>query len=103
MKHRIREASHVQHCTTSASTQADEALRRVTASQIGPRMAGTVYDNATGTFEVRHVITDLTEARRVLRRQSARFAVLIRDVHAGTEHYTGAIWTGSDRVLKAVS
>lgn len=73
------------------------------SAQIGPRMAGTVYDNATGTFEVRHVITDLTEARRVLRRQSARFAVLIRDVHAGTEHYTGAIWTGSDRVLKAVS
>lgn len=73
------------------------------SDQIGPRTAGTVYDNAAGTFEVRHVITDLTEARRVLRRQSARFAVLIRDVHAGTEHYTGAVWTGSDRVLKAVT
>ncbi|MFG2276697.1 hypothetical protein ACGFNY_43935 [Streptomyces chartreusis] len=73
------------------------------SDQLGPRAEGTVYDNASGTFEVRHVVTDRAEARRILRRQSARFAVLIRDVHAGTEHYTGAVWTGSDRVLKAVA
>ncbi|MEV5915734.1 hypothetical protein AB0M00_43490 [Streptomyces chartreusis] len=74
-----------------------------TQEQLGPRVEGTVYDNASGTFEVRRVVTDLAEARRILRRQSARFAVLIRDLHAGTEHYTGAVWTGSDRVLKAVA
>lgn len=73
------------------------------AAELGPRAEGTVYDNASGTFEVRAVVTDLAEARRILRRQSARFAVLIRDIHAGTEHYTGAVWTGSDRVLKAVA
>ncbi|MFD8899946.1 hypothetical protein [Streptomyces ardesiacus] len=74
-----------------------------TQAQIGPRRPGVVYDNASGTFEVRAIITDLTEARRILRRNAARFAILIRDLHAGTEHYTGATWTGSDRVLKAVT
>jgi hypothetical protein len=88
---------------TPPVSQADEALRRVTAQQIGPRRPGVVYDNASGTFEVRAIVTDLAEARRILRRNAARFAILIRDVHAGTEHYTGATWTGSDRVLKAVA
>ena len=60
---RIAQASPA---STSASTD----------DQIGPRHVGTVYDNASGTFEVRAVVT---------------------------EHYTGAIWTGSDRVLKAVA
>jgi hypothetical protein len=49
------------------------------------------------------VVTDPSEARRILRRNAAKFAVLVRDLHAGTEHYTGAVWTGSDRVLKAVA
>lgn len=104
MKHRIREASHVQHCTTSASatTQADEAMRRVTAAQIGPRTPGVVYYDGGRMVQVKAVITDLAEARRVLRRNAARFAVLIEDLHDGTARYTGAIWTGSDRVLKAV-
>lgn len=88
---------------STAPTQADEALRRVTAQQIGPRRPGVVYYDGDRMVEVKAVITDLAEARRILRRQAARFAVLIRDVHAGTEHYTGAIWTGSDRVLKAVA
>lgn len=85
------------------TTQADEALRRVTASHIGPRKPGTVYDNASGLFQVLAVITDPSEARRILRRRAARYAILVRDLHAGTEHYTGATWTGSDRVLKAVA
>jgi hypothetical protein len=88
MQNRIRP---VQHSTTSA------------AAQIGPREPGTVYDNAAGLFQVRAVITDLTEARRILRRNAARFAILVRDLNAGTEYYTGATWTGSDRVLKAVT
>ena len=74
-----------------------------TAAQIGPRTAGTVYDNASGMFEVREVVTDLAEARRILRRNAARFAILVSDLHTGTEYYTGAVWTGSDRVLKAVA
>lgn len=70
---------------------------------LGPRAEGTVYDNASGIFRVLDVVTDPSEARRILKRHSARFAVLVRDLHAGTEHYTGAVWTGSDRVLKAVA
>jgi hypothetical protein len=88
---------------TTNTPQTDEALRRVTAEQIGPRREGTVYDNASGLFRVLEVVTDPSEARRILRRNSARFAVRIFDMHAGTEHYTGAVWTGSDRVLKAVA
>jgi hypothetical protein len=103
MKHRIREAVEAQHSTTSANTQADEALRRVTAGQIGPRRPGVVYYDGGRMVEVKAVITDLAEARRVLRRNAARFAVLIEDLHTGTARYTGAIWTGSDRVLKAVT
>jgi hypothetical protein len=83
--------------------QADEALRRVTQSQIGPRRPGVVYYDGPRMVQVKAVITDLAEARRVLRRNSARFAVRVVDLHAGTEHYTGAVWTGSDRVLKAVA
>jgi hypothetical protein len=73
------------------------------AAELGPREPGTVYDNASGVFNVLAVVTDPSEARRILRRNAARFAVLVRDMHAGTEHYTGAVWTGSDRVLKAVA
>jgi hypothetical protein len=97
------------HMATRTSTptnhvgQPDEALRQVVAAQIGPRRPGVVYDNAAGTYEVRAVVTDLAEARRILRRRAAQFAVLVRDLHTGTEHYTGATWTGSDRVLKAVA
>jgi hypothetical protein len=89
--------------TTPDTSQADEALRRVTAQQIGPRRPGFVYYDGDRMVQVKQVVTDLSEARRILRRNAARFAVLVRDLHAGTERYTGAIWTGSDRVLKAVA
>jgi hypothetical protein len=81
----------------------DEALRRVVAEQIGPREPGTVYDNAAGMFQVQDVVTNTSEARRILRRRSAQFAIHVLDLHTGTDHYTGAVWTGSDRVLKAVA
>jgi hypothetical protein len=109
MKNRSGQALYVQrkHSTSSTSTihpsQADEALRRVTVQQIGPRVEGTVYYDGPRMVQVRSVVTDLTEARRVLKRHAARFAVLVRDLHAGTEYYTGAVWTGSDRVIKAVA
>jgi hypothetical protein len=74
-----------------------------TAAEIGPRRPGTVYDNATSLFEVVAVITDPSEARRVLKRNSARFAIHVVDLVTGAGHYTGAVWTGSDRVLRAVA
>lgn len=73
------------------------------AAQIGPRSPGVVYYDGPALVQVVDVVTEPTEARRILRRHSARYAILVRDLHAGTEHYTGAIWTGSDRVLKAVA
>lgn len=78
-------------------------VTQVITDQLGPRTPGTVYYDGPRLVEVRAVVTDPSEARRILRRHSARFAVLVRDLHAGTEHYTGAVWTGSDRVLKAVA
>jgi hypothetical protein len=89
--------------TSPDSLQADEALRRVTAQQIGPRRPGTVYYDGGRLVEVRQVVTDASEARRVLRRRSAQYAIEIIDLHTGDTRYTGAIWTGSDRVLKAVA
>jgi hypothetical protein len=83
-------------------TSLDTPTTTITA-QIGPREPGVIYYDGGRMVEVRAVITDLTEARRILRRRAAQFAVLVRDLHTGTEHYTGAVWTGSDRVLKAVT
>jgi len=97
MKNRSGLSPEVQHCTTDVSTCT------TTAEQIGPRAEGVVYYDGPRMVQVRQVVTDITEARRVLKRHAARFAVLVRDIHAGTEYYTGAIWTGTDRVLKAVA
>ncbi|MFC9497615.1 hypothetical protein [Streptomyces sp. NPDC056982] len=104
---------HVQakHCTTqSAPTssqvdagQANEALRRSVAADIGPRAEGVVYDNASGTFKVLAVVTDASEARRILRRRAAQFAIEIVDIFTGHRDHTCSVWTGSDRVLKTVA
>lgn len=91
------------HPVPTDTTQADEALRQVVAAQIGPRRPGVVYYDGPNLVEVKQVVTDHTEARRILRRRSAQFAIHIVDLHTGTDHYTGAVWTGSDRVLKAVA
>lgn len=99
MENRIGHQVDVQHSTRKQSTTYDHSI----ADQIGPRLPGTVFDNASGMFQVLQVVTDPSEARRVLRRNAARFAIHVLDLHAGTEHYTGAVWTGSDRVLKAVA
>ena len=74
-----------------------------TSAQIGPRTPGMVYDNAAGMYRVLAVVTEPSEARRILKRHAARFAVLVQDMHTSATHYTGAVWTGSDRVLKAVA
>lgn len=90
---------------TAVDTDMNEALRQVVAQQIGPRKPGVIYDNVDGRFEVLNVITDRTEARRILRRQAAQFAVIIRDTLRpdGQPFPVGSVWTGSDRVLKAVA
>lgn len=100
MKNRIGQAD-----LSTVATQPDEALRRVVAEQIGPRKPGVVYDNTDGAFRVLDVITNPSEARRILRRRSAQFAVIVIDtLRPGAEPFAvGSVWTGSDRVLKAVA
>jgi plastocyanin domain-containing protein len=96
----------IRHMATRTPDPSDFVHKDAPSSvvdQIGPRQAGTVYDNASGIFEVLQVVTDPSEARRILRRNAAQFAIEVVDLHAGTAHYTGAVWTGSDRVLKAVA
>lgn len=94
MKNRSGLSPDEQHSTASAVS--------VTA-QIGPRAAGTVYYDGPRMVQVQDVITDPSEARRILRRNAAQYAIHVVDLHAGTEYYTGAVWTGSDRVIKAVA
>lgn len=84
-------------------TQANEALRQVVADQIGPRQPGVVYYDGSRLVQVHRVISDLAEARRVLKRRAAQFAIEVVDLHTGSRHYTGSVWTGSDRVLKAAA
>ncbi|MFF1358778.1 hypothetical protein [Streptomyces sp. NPDC058297] len=89
--------------TITVLSQQDEALRRVVADQIGPRAEGVVYDNGSGTFKVLAVVTDASEARRILRRRAAQFAIEVVDIFTGAREYTCTVWTGSDRVRKAVA
>ncbi|TXS57991.1 hypothetical protein [Streptomyces sp. sk2.1] len=80
-----------------------EALRRVVAGQIGPRKPGVVYSTADGVYEVLDVTTDRDEARRILKRRTAQFAIIVHDRTADTIGAIGTAWTGTDRVIKAVA
>ncbi|MEV4975546.1 hypothetical protein [Streptomyces scopuliridis] len=64
--------------TSPALSEMDEALRQVVAQQVGPRRPGVTYDNTDGILTVHDEIT-------------------------GTVSTIGTVWTGSDRVLKAVA
>ncbi|MEV6533658.1 hypothetical protein AB0M86_29370 [Streptomyces sp. NPDC051639] len=82
----------------------DSATRRLPLSEdeIGPRQPGALYQNATGAFEVLVLITDPREAAQLLRRDSARWAVIVRDVLRadGEPFVTGAVWTSEDRLVR---
>ncbi|MFF7631441.1 hypothetical protein [Streptomyces cyaneofuscatus] len=92
---------------TAPTTDPDiaEALRQVIARDIGPRQPGVIYQNTDGAFRVLDVTTDASEARRILKRRAAQFAITIIDVlRPDAEPFAvGSVWTGSDRVLKAVA
>lgn len=89
--------------TTLPDPDINEALRRVIADQIGPRRPGVVYDNADGIFEVLEVTTNRDEARRILKRRAAQFAITVHERTTDTIGTICTVWTGSDRVLKAVA
>ena len=88
---------------TTPDPDLNEALRRVIADQIGPRRPGVVYDNADGIFEVLEVTTNRDEARRILKRRAAQFAITVHERTTDTIGTICTVWTGSDRVLKAVA
>lgn len=73
------------------------------AAQIGPRTAGAIYQNSDGAFEVLALVTDPAEAVRLLKRQSARFAVIVKDVLRadGQPFAVGSVWTTSDHLVRA--
>lgn len=48
-------------------------------------------------------VNDASEARRILKRRAAQFAITVHDRITGSVSTIGTVWTGSDRVLKAVA
>ena len=89
--------------SSDTTVHQDEALARSVAADIGPRTEGVVYYDGPRLVQVHQVVTDRTEARRILKRRAAQFAVIVRDQHTGCQYATCTVWTGSDRVLKAVT
>ncbi|MEU2564843.1 hypothetical protein ABZ626_36760 [Streptomyces longispororuber] len=78
-----------------------EALRRVVEEQIGPRERGAIYQNQDGAFEVLSVIRDRETARVLLKRRSAQWALVVRDVLRASEPFAvGSVWTTSDRLVR---
>ncbi|MEU8810701.1 hypothetical protein ACN6K5_002885 [Streptomyces violaceoruber] len=74
-----------------------------TADEIGPRLPGAIYANQDGRFEVLALITDPVEAARLLRRTSARWAVIVRDTLRadGQPFVVGSVWTNEDYLIRS--
>ncbi|MEU4878300.1 hypothetical protein [Streptomyces sp. NPDC021608] len=70
--------------------------------EIGPRRPGAIYQNVDGRFEVLALITDPREAAQLLRRDGARWAVIVRDTLRpdGQPFAVGSVWTTSDYLLR---
>ncbi|MEF3117569.1 hypothetical protein [Streptomyces chrestomyceticus] len=88
-------AAHLLSATAEASRQEIDA-------QIGPRRRGAIYQNTDGAFEVLSVVTDPAEARALLRRDSAQWALIVRDVlRAGGEPFAvGTVWSTTDHLVR---
>jgi hypothetical protein len=72
------------------------------AEQIGPRQPGAIYANVDGRFEVLALITRPSEAARLLRCNSAEFAIIVRDTLRpdGQPYVIGDVWTTSDYLVR---
>ncbi|MET8102769.1 hypothetical protein ABZV29_41130 [Streptomyces sp. NPDC005236] len=90
------------HPRTSADPTTLEALRRVVDGQIGPRRPGAIYQNTDGAFEVLSVVRDPEQARGLLNRRCAQWALIVRDVlRANAEPFAvGSVWTTSDHLVR---
>lgn len=78
------------------------ASRPNVQDEIGPRLPGAIYQNIDGRFEVLALITDPAEAAQLLRRSSARWAVIVRDTLRpdGIPFAVGSVWTTSDYLIR---
>ncbi|WP_121711939.1 hypothetical protein [Streptomyces sp. E5N91] len=74
-----------------------------TADEIGPRLPGAIYANQDGRFEVLALVTAPAEAARLLRRTSARWAVIVRDTLRadGQPFVVGSVWTTEDYLIRS--
>ncbi|WP_240967887.1 hypothetical protein [Streptomyces composti] len=90
---------HPQRHMTAGSSAAD--LARV-EKEIGPRLPGAIYQNVDGRFEVLALVTDPADAAQLLRRDSARWAVVVRDTLRpdGQPFAIGSVWTTSDYLIR---
>ncbi|MEU3550677.1 hypothetical protein [Streptomyces longwoodensis] len=70
--------------------------------EIGPRRPGAIYQTSEGRFEVLALITDPREAAQQLRRDDARWAVIVRDTLRpnACPFAVGSAWTMSDYLLR---
>ncbi|UUA11604.1 MULTISPECIES: hypothetical protein [Streptomyces] len=73
-----------------------------TQDEVGPRGPGAIYQNVNGRFEVLALITNPSEAAQLLRRGSARWAVIVRDTLRpdGQPFAVGSVWTTSDYLVR---
>ncbi|MDI3101865.1 hypothetical protein QJ054_33005 [Streptomyces sp. AN-3] len=79
-----------------------EALRRVVDHQIGPRVVGAIYRNTDAAFEVQAVIRNPEQARALLKRRCAQWALIVKDVlRPDAQPYAiGSVWTDSDYLVR---
>ena len=93
---------HPQQNAVQADPTLTEALRRVVDRQIGPREVGAIYMNTSGVFEVLVVVRDPEQARALLNRRSAQWALIVKDItrHDGEPFAIGSVWTTSDFLVR---
>ncbi|MGW0573022.1 hypothetical protein [Streptomyces tauricus] len=72
------------------------------AREVGPRTPGAIYQNVDGRFEVLALVTNPREAAQLLRRDRARWAVIVRDTLRadGQPFAVGSVWTTSDHLVR---
>ncbi|MDO0929732.1 hypothetical protein QQY24_31910 [Streptomyces sp. TG1A-8] len=77
-------------------------IRPSVQDEIGPRRPGAIYQNSDGRFEVLALITDPVDAAVLLRRDGARWAVIVRDTLRpdGQPFAVGTVWTTSDYLIR---
>ncbi|MET7921976.1 hypothetical protein ABZU45_40605 [Streptomyces avermitilis] len=93
---------HPRTAHTTGDPMILETLRQVVNDQIGPRRAGSIYQNVDGAFEVLAVIRDPEQARGLLGRRCAQWALIVRDVLRpdGEPFAVGSVWTTSDHLVR---